>query len=40
VCRDVAAFAAGLGCTDIEVFPSKILGGDGNREFFLGARRG
>jgi 23S rRNA (cytidine1920-2'-O)/16S rRNA (cytidine1409-2'-O)-methyltransferase len=40
VCSDVAAFAAGLGCTDIEVFPSKILGGDGNCEFFLGARRG
>jgi 23S rRNA (cytidine1920-2'-O)/16S rRNA (cytidine1409-2'-O)-methyltransferase len=40
VCRDIAAFAAKLGCTDIEIFPSEILGGDGNREFFLGARRG
>jgi 23S rRNA (cytidine1920-2'-O)/16S rRNA (cytidine1409-2'-O)-methyltransferase len=40
VCREIATFAASLGCTDIEVFPSEILGGDGNREFFLGARRG
>ncbi len=40
VCRDLLGFAAELGCTDIDVFPSAILGGDGNREFFLGARRG
>jgi len=40
VCRDIALFAAELGCAEIEVFPSAILGGDGNREFFLGARRG
>ena len=40
VCRDIATFAANLGCIDIEVFPSVIPGGDGNREFFLGARRG
>jgi 23S rRNA (cytidine1920-2'-O)/16S rRNA (cytidine1409-2'-O)-methyltransferase len=40
VCDDISAFAASLGCTDIEVFPSAITGGDGNREFFLGARRG
>ncbi|MDQ8731989.1 TlyA family RNA methyltransferase [Bradyrhizobium sp. LHD-71] len=40
VCDDVAAFAASLGCTDIAVFESCIAGGDGNREFFLGARRG
>ena len=40
VCDDVAAFAASLGCTDIKVFDSPITGGDGNREFFLGARRG
>jgi 23S rRNA (cytidine1920-2'-O)/16S rRNA (cytidine1409-2'-O)-methyltransferase len=39
VCDDIAAFAASLGCTDIEVFPSAIKGGDGNAEFFLGARR-
>jgi 23S rRNA (cytidine1920-2'-O)/16S rRNA (cytidine1409-2'-O)-methyltransferase len=40
VCDDIAAFAASLGCTDIKVFDSAITGGDGNREFFLGARRG
>jgi len=39
VCDDIAAFAASLGCTGIEVFPSAIAGGDGNLEFFLGARR-
>jgi 23S rRNA (cytidine1920-2'-O)/16S rRNA (cytidine1409-2'-O)-methyltransferase len=40
VCDDIAAFAAAQGCTDIKVFPSCIAGGDGNAEFFLGARRG
>jgi 23S rRNA (cytidine1920-2'-O)/16S rRNA (cytidine1409-2'-O)-methyltransferase len=40
VCADIAAFAASLGCEDIQVFPSPIHGGDGNAEFFLGARRG
>jgi len=40
VCDDIAARAAELGCTDIKVFPSSIAGGDGNAEFFLGARRG
>jgi 23S rRNA (cytidine1920-2'-O)/16S rRNA (cytidine1409-2'-O)-methyltransferase len=40
VCDDIADFAATLGCTDIKVFPSAIKGGDGNSEFFLGARRG
>jgi 23S rRNA (cytidine1920-2'-O)/16S rRNA (cytidine1409-2'-O)-methyltransferase len=40
VCDDIAAFAASLGCTDIRVFPSPITGGDGNIEFFIGARRG
>jgi len=40
VCADIKAFAASLGCTDIEVFASSIAGGDGNAEFFLGARRG
>ncbi len=39
VCDDIAAFAASLGCADIRVFPSAIKGGDGNSEFFLGARR-
>lgn len=40
VCDDITAFAESLGCTDIQVFPSSIAGGDGNIEFFLGARRG
>jgi 23S rRNA (cytidine1920-2'-O)/16S rRNA (cytidine1409-2'-O)-methyltransferase len=40
VCDDIAAFAASLGCSDIQVFESPITGGDGNHEFFLGARRG
>jgi 23S rRNA (cytidine1920-2'-O)/16S rRNA (cytidine1409-2'-O)-methyltransferase len=40
VCADIAAFAASLGCSGIEVFASSIKGGDGNAEFFLGARRG
>jgi len=40
ICDDIATFAASHGCTDIEVFPSPITGGDGNVEFFLGARRG
>jgi len=40
VCDDIAAFAASHGCTGIRVFPSSITGGDGNAEFFIGARRG
>src|SRR5262249_55897154 len=40
ICDDIAAFAAAQGCTDIKLFPSAIAGGDGNAEFFLGARRG
>jgi 23S rRNA (cytidine1920-2'-O)/16S rRNA (cytidine1409-2'-O)-methyltransferase len=40
VCDDIAAFAASLGCTDVKVFASAIKGGDGNSEYFLGARRG
>ncbi|MFC0241103.1 TlyA family RNA methyltransferase [Rhodopseudomonas telluris] len=40
VIDDITAYAASLGCTDIEVFASSIAGGDGNTEFFLGARRG
>jgi 23S rRNA (cytidine1920-2'-O)/16S rRNA (cytidine1409-2'-O)-methyltransferase len=40
ICDDITAFAATLGCTNIEVFPSSIVGGDGNIEFFMGARRG
>jgi 23S rRNA (cytidine1920-2'-O)/16S rRNA (cytidine1409-2'-O)-methyltransferase len=40
VCDDIAALAVSLGCTGIQVFPSSIVGGDGNIEFFIGARRG
>src|SRR6478736_9761533 len=40
ICDDIASFAASLGCSDIQVFPSSIAGGDGNIEFFIGARRG
>ena len=40
VCDDIKTFAASLGCEDIELFASPIAGGDGNAEFFLGARRG
>ena len=40
ICGDISAFASSLGCTDIRVFPSPISGGDGNIEFFIGARRG
>jgi 23S rRNA (cytidine1920-2'-O)/16S rRNA (cytidine1409-2'-O)-methyltransferase len=37
VCEDIAAFVAGLGWTIAGVIPSPIPGGDGNREFLLGA---
>ena len=40
ICDDIAAFASSLGCTDIQLVPSPIAGGDGNIEFFIGARRG
>ena len=40
VCNDIVAFVEQLGCTEIKVFPSSIAGGDGNIEFFIGARRG
>src|SRR5258705_2748013 len=40
ICDDIAAFVSSLGCSDIQVFPSSIKGGDGNTEFFIGARRG
>jgi 23S rRNA (cytidine1920-2'-O)/16S rRNA (cytidine1409-2'-O)-methyltransferase len=36
---DIAAFAASLGWTVLGVIPSPIEGGDGNREFLLGATR-
>jgi len=39
VCEDISAFVAGLGWNVLGVIPSPIAGGDGNREFFIGARR-
>jgi 23S rRNA (cytidine1920-2'-O)/16S rRNA (cytidine1409-2'-O)-methyltransferase len=40
ICDDIAGLVSSLGCTGIKVFPSSIKGGDGNIEFFIGARRG
>ena len=39
ICDDVAGTLGGLGWTVVEVIPSPILGGDGNREFVIGAKR-
>jgi len=39
VCDDIAGFVAGQGLTVVGVVPSPIAGGDGNREFLLGAAR-
>ncbi len=40
VCEDIGAFIASLGWQVGGVAPSVILGGDGNREFFIEAERG
>src|SRR3954469_1890800 len=40
VCNDAIAFVTARGFTVVGVIPSPIAGGDGNREFLLGARRG
>jgi 23S rRNA (cytidine1920-2'-O)/16S rRNA (cytidine1409-2'-O)-methyltransferase len=40
VCRELDAFVSALGFDVIGIAPSPIEGGDGNREFLLGARRG
>jgi 23S rRNA (cytidine1920-2'-O)/16S rRNA (cytidine1409-2'-O)-methyltransferase len=40
VCEDMTGFVAALGFSIIGLVPSPIAGGDGNREFLLGARRG
>ena len=40
VCAEIEAFVASLGWTVIATLASPIEGGDGNREFLLGARRG
>jgi len=39
ICAEIADAAAGLGFTVRGVIPSPIAGGDGNREFLLGAER-
>jgi 23S rRNA (cytidine1920-2'-O)/16S rRNA (cytidine1409-2'-O)-methyltransferase len=39
VCDDIAAYVRALGWTVIDVIESPIAGGDGNREFLLGAIR-
>lgn len=40
VCEDIAAFVQSRGWRVRGVAPSAILGGDGNREFFIAAERG
>ncbi len=40
VCEDIGAFIASLGWRVGGLVPSPIRGGDGNREFFIGAERG
>jgi len=40
VCTDIAGFVASLGWRVLATLPSPIEGGEGNREFFIGARRG
>jgi 23S rRNA (cytidine1920-2'-O)/16S rRNA (cytidine1409-2'-O)-methyltransferase len=40
VCDRIAAVVAGLGWIVVDTIPSPIAGGDGNREFLLGARCG
>jgi 23S rRNA (cytidine1920-2'-O)/16S rRNA (cytidine1409-2'-O)-methyltransferase len=39
VCDDIAAFAASLGWGVAGIIPSPVEGGEGNREFLMGARR-
>jgi 23S rRNA (cytidine1920-2'-O)/16S rRNA (cytidine1409-2'-O)-methyltransferase len=40
ICDDISAFVTALGWRVGGVVPSPILGGDGNREFFIEATRG
>jgi 23S rRNA (cytidine1920-2'-O)/16S rRNA (cytidine1409-2'-O)-methyltransferase len=40
VCADIRACLEGLDMTILGLVPSPIAGGDGNREFLIGARRG
>jgi len=39
VCDDIAAFVAAMGWRVLGIVPSPVTGGDGNKEFLLGARR-
>ena len=39
VCAEVAACLSGLGASLLGLVPSPVEGGDGNREFLIGARR-
>src|SRR5262249_35128492 len=39
VCEDIATFIASLGWSVVGRLPSPLAGGDGNREFLLGAAR-
>jgi 23S rRNA (cytidine1920-2'-O)/16S rRNA (cytidine1409-2'-O)-methyltransferase len=39
VCGDITIFTKSSGASVIGIFPSPILGGDGNAEFFIGAVR-
>ena len=39
VCEDIDAFARSLGWTVAGVVPSPIEGGEGNKEFLMGAAR-
>jgi 23S rRNA (cytidine1920-2'-O)/16S rRNA (cytidine1409-2'-O)-methyltransferase len=39
ICDDIRAFVEGLGWRVKDIIPSPIEGGDGNREFLLGAIR-
>jgi 23S rRNA (cytidine1920-2'-O)/16S rRNA (cytidine1409-2'-O)-methyltransferase len=40
VCDDIGAFLTALGWRVGGIAPAAILGGDGNREFFIEAQRG
>jgi 23S rRNA (cytidine1920-2'-O)/16S rRNA (cytidine1409-2'-O)-methyltransferase len=40
VVDDIIAHAAALDCRDVRIFPSPVTGGDGNVEFFIGAKFG
>jgi 23S rRNA (cytidine1920-2'-O)/16S rRNA (cytidine1409-2'-O)-methyltransferase len=40
VVENIVAAAAALDCREVKIFPSPIAGGDGNLEFFIGARFG